>query len=90
MVQLKETVDRDLMYREYFYRSATNPMMRETLREIAAETLARTLVKPGDAVLDIGCNDGTMLYYFPPEMVRVGMDRGSNIRLEGLGPFGAH
>ncbi len=84
LVQLKETVDRDLMYRSYFYRSGTNPMMREALQDIVKEISQKTSLNPGDHVLDIGCNDGTMLSYFPANTVRLGMDPAQNIDISGL------
>lgn len=87
LLQLRETVDRDLMYREYFYRSATNPMMRDALKEIADEVETRVALSPGDAVLDIGCNDGTMLTFFPASVRRFGIDPAKNIpALPGIDP----
>ncbi len=87
LLQLRETVDRDLLYREYFYRSATNPMMRDALKEIADEVQKRVSFQPGDAVMDIGCNDGTMLTFFPPSVGRFGIDPAKNIpALPGLDP----
>ncbi len=79
LLQLKETVDRDFMYRRYFYRSFTNPMMRQALKEIATEILKRTSLKADDAVLDIGANDGTLLAYFPKYTQRIGIDPARNI-----------
>ena len=85
LLQLRETVDRDLLYREYFYRSATNPMMRDALKEIAGEVLSRVELEAGDAVLDIGCNDGTMLTFFPGTLGRFGIDPAKNIpALQGI------
>jgi len=79
LVQLRETVDRDLMYRSYFYRSETNPMMREALQDVVRDITARVNLRAGDAVLDIGCNDGTMLTYYPSTLRRFGMDPAKNI-----------
>ncbi len=85
LLQLRETVDRDLLYREYFYRSATNPMMRQALAEIAGEVMLRVTAEPGDAVMDIGCNDGTMLTFFPASLGRFGIDPAKNIpALQGI------
>ena len=79
LVQLRETVDRDLMYRSYFYRSGVNPMMREALQNIVDDISVRTELHDGDSVLDIGCNDGTMLTYYPAGLKRFGMDPAKNI-----------
>lgn len=79
LLQLQETVKRDLLYRKYFYRSATNPMMYSALREIAQELMTRIPFDAGDAVLDIGCNDGTLLTFFPASLRRFGIDPAENI-----------
>lgn len=86
LVQLKETVDRDLMYRSYFYRSGVNPMMRDALADVTRDIKAHANLKEGDSVLDIGCNDGTMLTYFPITMHRIGMDPAQNINRSSLDP----
>jgi NDP-4-keto-2,6-dideoxyhexose 3-C-methyltransferase len=86
LVQLKETVQRDLLYREYFYRSQTNPMMHDALREIVTEASARVEIAPGDAVLDIGCNDGTLLGIYPPDLKRCGIDPARNVSRSHLDP----
>ncbi len=61
LVQLSHTVPGDLMYAAYGYRSGLNESMARHLASIAAR--AQTLVKlgPGDLVVDIGANDGTLL-----------------------------
>jgi NDP-4-keto-2,6-dideoxyhexose 3-C-methyltransferase len=73
LVQLLHTVRPELMFSDYWYRSAVNPMMRDHLDNLAAE--ARELLgrEPG-SVLDIGCNDGTLLSRFPDCKVRYGVD----------------
>ncbi len=75
LLQLKHTVNPDEMYRNYWYKSGTNQTMRTALADIAnkAETLAG--LKEGDAVLDIGCNDGTLLAsYRTGGITKVGID----------------
>ncbi|MBE0604576.1 MAG: hypothetical protein IH611_13250, partial [Deltaproteobacteria bacterium] len=61
LLQLKHTVPAETMYRNYWYRSGTNRTMRTALADIAnkAETLIR--LGEGESVVDIGCNDGTLL-----------------------------
>ena len=75
LLQLKHTVDPNEMYRNYWYRSGTNQTMRNALADIAntAETLIH--LKEGEAVLDIGCNDGTLLAaYKTGGAYKVGID----------------
>lgn len=78
-VQLRQDVDREALFRDYFYRSATNPMMRDALADIVREIQSRIQLRPGDVVLDIGCNDATMLMMYPEDLVRIGVDPACNI-----------
>lgn len=80
LLQLKHTAPQELMYaRFYWYRSGVTETMRNALREVA-ETAARTaLLKPGDIVLDIGANDGTLLSFYPRGTVRVGCEPADNL-----------
>jgi len=85
LLQLRHTVDPNEMYRNYWYKSGTNQTMRGALADIAntAETLIH--LKEGDAVLDIGCNDGTLLSsYRTGGIVKVGIDP-SNVAEQARG-----
>ncbi|HTP68859.1 MAG TPA: class I SAM-dependent methyltransferase [Dongiaceae bacterium] len=80
LLQLSETVPGDAMYQNYWYRSGTNQTMRTALADIAetAEQLAQ--LQAGDTVLDIGCNDGTLLgAYRTAGIYRVGFDPAKNL-----------
>lgn len=76
LVQLRYSVDTgELFARDYGYRSGINATMRNHLAGIAARVAERAKLKSGDAVLDIGCNDGTLLTaYEEPGLIRVGID----------------
>jgi len=86
LLQLRETVDRDELFRSYFYRSGTNPMMREALHDVMTEARARVPLQAGDAIVDIGANDGTLLSLFPSELRRIGVEPAKNIERPGLDP----
>jgi C-methyltransferase-like protein/putative zinc binding protein/methyltransferase family protein len=62
LVQLRHTVPGSALYYAYWYRSGINRSMTENLHEIAAQA-ASTVggLRSGDLVVDIGCNDGTLL-----------------------------
>jgi len=80
LLQLRHTVSPEDMYRNYWYRSGTNRTMQLALADIAnkAETLAH--LQPGDSVLDIGCNDGTLLAaYRTGDIYRIGFDPAENL-----------
>jgi hypothetical protein len=61
LVQLRHTVPGAILYRSYWYRSGVNQTMTRNLHEIAAQAEEMVDLHPGDLVIDIGCNDGTLL-----------------------------
>ena len=76
LVQLGDTFPPAEMYGDnYGYRSGLNASMVAHLERIAHRLEARVGLAPGDRVLDIGANDGTLLRsYTTPGLVRVGID----------------
>ena len=74
LVQLAHTAPFDEMYKVYWYRSGTNESMVEELKQIASSVTRLMRLKEGDIYVDIGCNDGTLLSFIPPEIVRIGFD----------------
>lgn len=73
LLQMKHTVPPEILYSAYWYRSGTNKTMHDHLKGIAEE--AANLVATDKArVLDIGCNDGTLLNYYPQDYVKFGVD----------------
>ena len=79
LAQLKETVEQNLLYENYFYRSNVSNTMNRDLRNVVIDATSRVSLKKGDMVLDIGCNDGLMLTFFPENLQRVGIDPAKNI-----------
>jgi len=73
LLQSSITVPPELLYFRYWYRSGTNKTMTDHLRGIAAD-VTRMLDLPKAKVLDIGCNDGTLLRSFPSTFDRYGID----------------
>lgn len=73
LVQLSETVDRDSLFKDFWYRSAISTTITADLKEIAS------LVKTGkeDVVVDIGANDGTLLRFL--KGFRVGYEPAANL-----------
>jgi hypothetical protein len=79
LLQLKETVKPDLLYKQYFYRSAVSDTMRKDLREVVDDVTSRVDLSSGDVVLDTGANDCTMLSYFDSSLSRIGVEPAENI-----------
>src|ERR1700757_4060930 len=80
LLQLRHTVPGEMMYREYWYRSGTNQTMRDALADVSRSAAKLMHLKTGDSVLDIGCNDGTLLgSYAVPGLYKIGFDPAENL-----------
>ncbi len=73
LLQMEHTVPPEILYSAYWYRSGTNNTMRQHLRGIVEEA-CNIFNKPAARVLDIGCNDGTLLSYYPDKFEKYGVD----------------
>lgn len=83
LLQMRHSVPPEILYAAYWYRSGTNNTMRSHLRGIA-EQAAHLIEKPDAVVLDIGCNDGTLLKSYPPRFTKYGVDP-SDVAQEAAG-----
>ena len=85
LLQLKEITEPDLLYKEYFYRTATNDTMRKDLKELVEQVL--NIVNPniGDYIIDIGSNDCTMLNFYEKKYNLVGFEPATNIKFLDTG-----
>ena len=70
LLQMEHTVPPEVLYSAYWYRSGTNNTMRQHLKGIAEEAIS-LMGKASTCVLDIGCNDGTLLKSYPPEFQKL-------------------
>jgi SAM-dependent methyltransferase len=79
-VQLMEIVPPAAMFEDYLYVSAASDTLREHLYELSDVVVERYRPGPGDLVMDIGCNDGTLLQGFVRYGVRtLGVDPARNL-----------
>lgn len=80
LLQLKHTVPAETLYRNYWYRSSTNESMQYVLADIAQKAETYIQLQEGDAVLDIGCNDGTLLASYKTKGIcKIGFDPAKNL-----------
>ena len=82
LLQLGHTVDADVLFREYFYRSGVNQTMRDALADITTQAQKKVVLERGDTVVDIGANDGTLLNTYPPGITKIGFEPALNLREE--------
>ncbi len=73
LLQMEHSVPPEILYSAYWYRSGTNDTMRKHLQGIVDE-IVPILDSEKAAVLDIGCNDGTLLRAYPATCERWGVD----------------
>src|SRR3954453_13083729 len=64
LVQLTHLVDPGLMFSSYLYVPSTSSTWVQHCEDIAADVSARSDLKPGEFVVEIGSNDGTLLRPF--------------------------
>jgi SAM-dependent methyltransferase len=77
--QLAIVVDPDLMYRNYLYVSGTSQTFRRHFKALACDAVER--VRPPHRVLDVACNDGTLLECFRELGCSIrGVDPAENLR----------
>ncbi|MBT5303800.1 MAG: class I SAM-dependent methyltransferase [Candidatus Scalindua sp.] len=73
LLQTVTSVPPEILYSAYWYRSGTNQTMRDHLKGIADDAVA--MIEKSEArVLDIGCNDGTLLKNYPEKYLKFGVD----------------
>ncbi len=74
LLQMEHSVPPEILYAAYWYRSGTNNTMRNHLKDIIETVLPFIKNAENPSVLDIGCNDGTLLDYYPQNFNKYGCD----------------
>jgi len=83
LVQNPHTAPQELLYSgHYWYRSGVTATMREALADVVRDAMSQVTLEPGDVVLDIGSNDGTLLGFYPDNLCRVGVEPAKNLASE--------
>jgi SAM-dependent methyltransferase len=73
LLQMEHSVPPEILYYAYWYRSGTNATMRNHLKSIV-DSVLQIVQNHNASVLDIGCNDGTLLGYYPDQFQKFGVD----------------
>lgn len=84
LVQLKHNAPPESMWGEqYWYKSGINRMIREDLGDIVNNVKRLVNPKEGDIVVDIGCNDGTLMGFYKQDGLNlVGFEPSGNVARE--------
>src|SRR4030095_2743029 len=79
-VQLVDMVPPEAMFEDYLYVSSASDTLKQHFAELADTLVTRFSLGPTDLVVDIGCNDGTLLKAFRSRCVRtLGVDPAENL-----------
>jgi len=79
-VQLLDTVPPLTMFENYLYISSASETLKRHFDQLSGELAARYRLGPADLVIDIGCNDGTLLSAFKRRGARaLGVDPAENL-----------
>jgi hypothetical protein len=80
LLQLLEITKSDLLYRQYFYRSATSDTMRTDLKEVVDQSTKIATLEENDIIVDIGSNDCTLLNFYDDKYRLIGFEPAQNIK----------
>jgi len=75
LVQISKNFSLSYMYnQDYGYRTGINQTMSNHVKELVKKINNICDLKKDDVVLDIASNDGTLLNYYSPKIIKVGVD----------------
>lgn len=88
LVQLLDVVDPREMFGDYVYLASTSKALKAHYAQLAATITQRLNLRAGEAVVDIGCNDGVLLSgYTLPGLKRLGVDPSSAAEVAAAAGF---
>jgi hypothetical protein len=74
LLHMEFTIPPEVLYSAYWCRSGTNNTMRCHLQGIVEEVIGMSVLKETATVLNIGCNDGTLLGFYPASFAKFGVE----------------
>ena len=75
LVQTLHTVaDEELFSDRFVFRTGDNQALRSHFRDLVAELVSLVNLDPGDLVVDVGSNDGTLLKNYPDHVEVLGVE----------------
>lgn len=77
LLQLRHTVNPELLFRDFWYRTGMNQSMRDAMKDVVATGLR---YHTAGRWLDIGANDGYLLSVLPKEFTRIACEPARNFK----------
>lgn len=75
LVQLNKNYNSSYLFsKDYGYKTGINFTMRSHMKNIYKLLIKKVKTHKNDYILDIASNDGTLLNYFPSNLIKVGID----------------
>ena len=75
LVQLNKNFNLSYLYgSDYGYRTGINKTMTDHVKKVAIKAAKIVKLKKGEQVLDIASNDGTLLNFYPKNVIKFGID----------------
>jgi len=80
LLQLRHNAPPEEMWGDqYWYKSGISSTIRKDLEDIVSKSRRLKSLGRGDVVVDIGCNDGTLLDFYDSSLKRVGFEPSRNV-----------
>ncbi|WP_440910904.1 methyltransferase domain-containing protein [Candidatus Pelagibacter sp.] len=75
LVQLSKNFNPKIMYdTNYGYRTGINNTMTDHVKSVVKKMIQKTQIKKNELALDIASNDGTLLNFYPKNIIKCGVD----------------
>jgi len=85
LLQLEHNTPPQLTWNEqYWYKSGISSTIKADLKDIVTKAQQIKNINKGDIVIDIGCNDGTLLDFYRNPIKKVGFEPSKNVAKEAI------
>jgi methylation protein EvaC len=80
LLQSVNVIDKDILFKDYFYHTSVSKTLTDHFKDIALEIASLVKTKKDPFVVEVGCNDGTLIKTLLGKNIRaLGVDPASNI-----------
>ena len=80
LLQLRHNAPAESMWGDqYWYKSGISTTIKADLKDIVEKAMKLRSLNTGDIIVDIGCNDGTLLDFYGKDITKVGFEPSKNV-----------